>query len=295
MTKIFDAVEYYAEPFGYTKGGLHHDALAGLPGERDALAKVIHQLLIHESWASRYGVVPDSSQLHGPHLRAVAAMVDEILRLSPASLDVGREPALRALCCCRHFTVLAVAAFRAKGIPARARCGFGMYFKRGKGVDHWIAEVFEAGRWVRADFQIDALQRRVLRLQFDPLDQRPGKFLTAGEAWTLCRSGGARPEDFGIAHEGGLWFIAMNLARDIAALRRREMLPWDDWGGLIDSDALLTPDYLERFDDLARMTRSPDQSFFELANAYEVQPGLAVPRTVFNAVRQTSDAVNTDY
>lgn len=44
-----------------------------MPGERDALAKVIHQLLIHESWASRYGVVPGPSQLHAPWHAAAAA------------------------------------------------------------------------------------------------------------------------------------------------------------------------------------------------------------------------------
>ena len=290
--EAIDCMDYYARPFGLTEAGAYQDQLAALPRERGPLAKAIHGLLIHQSWTGRYRVTPERAQMDGPHLRPVTDLIDEIFRLSPEALDVPREPASRALCVCRHYAVLAVAALRAKGVPARARCGFGMYFQRGKGVDHWVTEIYESGRWVVADFQIDDLQRRVLRLGFDPLDQPAGKFLTAGAAWTLCRSGKARSIDFGINQEAGLWFIAMNLARDVAALRRREMLPWDDWGGLVEDDSLLTEDALQRFDDLARMTASPDENFEALATAYDAQPGLAVPATVFNAVRRTPEAAN---
>ena len=41
---------------------------------------------------------------------------------------------------CRHFTLLHVAMLRAQGIPARARCGFGVYFEKGKYLDHWVTE-----------------------------------------------------------------------------------------------------------------------------------------------------------
>lgn len=294
MDRTSDCLEFYAQPFGLSDAGRHRKALTELPVEREQIAAAIHGVLIHQSWTGRYGVEPGDDKLEGPHLRATADLIDEIFRLSDDPLVVPRKPAQRALGCCRHYAVLAVAAFRAHGIPARARCGFGMYFVPGKGVDHWVTEVYEQGRWVIADFQIDDLQRRILSLTFDVLDQRTGKFLSAGAAWALCRSGQARAADFGFGAEAGLWFIAMNIARDIAALRKREMLPWDDWGDLVDDDAKLTPETLARFDELARLTLSPDETFHQLAEVYDSQPGLAVPPSIFNAVRRLAEAVEVD-
>jgi hypothetical protein len=37
----------------------------------------------------------------------------------------------------------------------------------------------------------------------------------------------------------GLWFIANNIVRDIAALNNREMLPWDVWGAMRRQDSEL--------------------------------------------------------
>lgn len=41
----------------------------------------------------------------------------------------------------------------ARGIPSRARCGFGTSFRDGCGVDHWITEYWDADQrhWVRVD------------------------------------------------------------------------------------------------------------------------------------------------
>ena len=47
---------------------------------------------------------------------------------------------------CRHFTLLHVAMLRAHGVAARARCGFGAYFEKGKFVDHWVTEYWNESR-----------------------------------------------------------------------------------------------------------------------------------------------------
>ena len=54
-------------------------------------------------------------------------------------------------------------------------------------------------------------------------------FLVAGDAWRLCRAGKADPAAFGVLDMHGLWFVASNVIRDVAALNNREMLPWDCW------------------------------------------------------------------
>lgn len=48
------------------------------------------------------------------------------------------------------------------------------------------------------------------------------------------RTDTADPARFGInvADIHRLWYVAQNLIRDLAALNRVEMLPWDVWGEL---------------------------------------------------------------
>jgi hypothetical protein len=81
----------------------------------------------------------------------------------------------------------------------------------------------------------------------------------------------------------GLWFIAGNLMRDVAALNNREMLPWDVWGAMIRPDEPLQNDQLALFDRLAAVTRAPDTTFAELRALYEDNERLRVPAAVFNS------------
>jgi Transglutaminase-like superfamily len=80
---------------------------------------------------------------------------------------------------CRHFTVLTVAALRAHGIPARARCGFGGYLGTGWYEDHWACEYWNAaaGHWTLADAQIDDVQRKAFDAGLDVLDVPRDAFL----------------------------------------------------------------------------------------------------------------------
>lgn len=117
--------------------------------------------------------------------------------------------------------------------------------------------------------------------------------MIAGDAWAQGRAGEVDPAKFGLSFvpEGGLWFIAGNLMRDVAALNNMEMLPWDDWGAMPGPDGLLTDDLLAFFDRLAALTRVPDASFAELRALYEEDERLRVPATVFNAALNRSEAI----
>ncbi len=84
----------------------------------------------------------------------------------------------------------------------------------------------------------------------------------------------------------GLWFIASNLVRDVAALNNREMLPWDVWGIMQLVDEGLDLAFLDR---LAGLTHDPDRHFAELRAIYS-DPRIAVPGTVFNAVLNRAEA-----
>src|SRR5262249_23063596 len=159
-------------------------------------------------------------------------------------------PARRAVGVCRHFTLLLVAILRHKGYAARSRCGFGGYFEKGRYLDHWVGECWNAGekRWVLVDAQLDDVQRRLVKIEVDPLDVPRDRFLVAGDAWSLCRAEVDDPDAFGIMDMKGWWFIAGNVVRDIAALNRMEMLPWDVWGDMPQPGSGLSAAQFERFD-----------------------------------------------
>jgi hypothetical protein len=229
------------------------------------------------------------------HLRPVAALLGQMMAQDNRPLTVAREPAARLPGNCRHFTVLAVAMLRAQGTPARARCGFGTYFGTGGYEDHWVCEYWDqgAGSWKLADFQIDDVQLKLFDVGFDLMDVPRDSFLVAGDAWRMCREGRAEPDSFGLKlmNEGGAWWIAANLLRDVAALANMEMLPWDIWGAMPAPDETIGEDLIALFDRLAALTHDPDAVAADLAAAYADDPRVHVPAAVYNAIRDRTEPV----
>jgi hypothetical protein len=280
----------FRSPIDMSDAGAKAALLDGLPRDVGGLAKVVQGLLIHEHVAPAYGVTLSAEQHAQAHMRGVEKMLDSIARQDSRPLPQARPPAERVVGVCRHFTLLHVAMLRRQGIAARARCGFGAYFEKGKFIDHWVTEYWNEGqqRWVLVDAQLDQRQRELFAIAFDPLDVPRDQFLVAGDAWQLCRSGKADPGAFGILDMHGLWFIAGNVIRDVAALNNHEMLPWDVWGAMTQNDAELDLPFI---DQLAALSHAPDRHFGDLRAAYK-DKRVAVPGTVFNAVLNRPDPVH---
>jgi hypothetical protein len=59
-------------------------------------------------------------------------------------LTTARSVDARLVGVCRPFAVLLVAMVRAKGVPARARFGFGAYFASSRFEDHRVCEYWDA-------------------------------------------------------------------------------------------------------------------------------------------------------
>jgi hypothetical protein len=274
-------VDRYTRSIGMSDAGHRADLFTGLPRDPDALAKVVQGLLIHQHIAPAYGVTLGRDQLAQAHVRAVEAILDDIVAHDGRPLSSPRAANERHVGVCRHFTVLHMAMLRSAGIAARARCGFGAYFEKGKYLDHWVTEFWNERqkRWVLFDAQIDERQRTLFKIGFDTADVPRDQFLVAGDAWALCRRGEADPSAFGILDMHGLWFIAGNLVRDIAALNGHEMLPWDIWGAMRRDDGELD---LAFFDRLAVVSSAPDAHDGELKALYRDER-VRVPATVFNA------------
>ena len=286
-------LDFYIRPTTMMFGGSYAPMFAGLPNDLAALVRIVQGLLLHEHAAPEYGVTLTDERRNEVQLRSVEQMLNRLLAHDNQPLSVARPISNRLVGVCRHFTILLVALLRAKGVPARARCGFGSYFKRGHFYDHWVCEYWNAAeaRWVRVDAQLDDVQRKMLNVDFNVFDVPRDRFVIASEAWRRCRAGEVDPSQFGIFDMGGLWFVAGNLVRDVAALNNMEMLPWDVWGAMPHPDELLQNDQLEFFDRLAALTRAPDTTLTELRMLYTDDDRLRVPGTVFNAVLNRPEAI----
>ncbi|HEY6739962.1 MAG TPA: transglutaminase-like domain-containing protein [Actinopolymorphaceae bacterium] len=287
----------YTTPGRLTSFGRFAGRLDDLPADPAALARVVQGLVVHEHIAHAYGVTLTDEARRTVHIRDVESLVEQILALDHRSLLEPRPPESRIAGNCRHMTVLFVAMLRAQGIPARARCGFGTYFGTGGAEDHWVCEYWHAdeGRWILADAQIDERQQEMFGIDIDPLDVPRDRFLVAGQAWRQCRAGESDPERFGLAmvEEGGYWWIAGNLVRDLAALCDIEMLPWDDWGAMPAPDQPLEAfgaELVDLFDRVASLTVEPDDALPELDRVYEDER-LRVPAVVHNAVLNRDEPV----
>lgn len=275
-------VDQWRRATALTNAGRHAPLFNGLPQDVGGLAEVVQGVLLHQHIAPAYGVTLTPAQLEEPHLRGVESMLERIVSHNSRPLFATRPVDERLVGVCRHFTLMHVAMLRTQGVPARARCGFATYFEKGKFLDHWVTEYWNEDheRWVLADAQLDARQRKFLGIDFDPLDVPRDKFLIAGDAWALCRQGRADPGAFGILDMFGLWFIASNVIRDVAALNNHEMLPWDVWGAMTLNEAELDLGFIDR---MAALTHEPDRHVDELRRAYEDER-IVVPPTVLNAV-----------
>jgi hypothetical protein len=170
---------------------------------------------------------------------------------------------------------MSCALLRHRNIPARARCGFATYFEADRGLDHWITEYWHEGdgRWVRIDSE--HLGRTVLA---NTEDLPPGSFLTGGEAWSQYREGRIDAQRFGVqgTQNWGPAEIRGNAIRDLAALNKVEMLPWDEWGRMqMSYEGQTGPEFDQLIDSVAAACAAADTS--EVATLYALDE-LRVPR-----------------
>lgn len=270
-----DPLAYYAQHGEVTQPGSFAPLFAPLPADFRALRDIVQGLVLHVFWAERYGVTPSEERKQELNYRAVERQLARLSELTAAPLTQALPPAGRLIGNCRDFSTLLCAMLRNRGIPARARCGFGTYFLPNHYEDHWVCEAWDSAeaRWRLIDAQLDALQVSALHPDFDPLDVPRDRFIVGGQAWQMIRAGAASPDDFGVFDMHGWAFVRGDLIRDFMALNKIELLPWDDWGLMLpDPDAAIID--VELMDEIAALTVGADIQFAATRALYERETRL---------------------
>jgi hypothetical protein len=274
---------FYAKPGKMTRFAKRKALLEGLPVRVRTLCQLSHKLIVHEFMAENYGVTDAQERLEELENRTVDEIVAAIDRLDDRHrpLAKGRVPKKRLIGNCRQFAVLTCAFLRRAGIPARVRCGFSGYLDD-TWTDHWIVERWDAKqeRWIRTDPQLDEEFHQLLQYDFDPLDLPEGAFLDASQAWQRCRAGEEDPNRFGLADMRGMWFVQGSTIRDLAALNKVELLPWDAWGAMCRPGEEVDPARAALIDDLAQVVGSG--KFEEKRELYQ-HDAFKAPPVVFSA------------
>jgi hypothetical protein len=241
----------------YTRPGplTHIEGLAaqvrnGIGDDPVQVCLPVHLLVIQPHAAKDLGLA--EARLAESNLRPAAAILDALLALNSAPVSAGRPAEQRVVGTCRHFALLSCAFLRSRGISARLRCGFATYFQPDRGLDHWVTEYQDGdGRWIRIDSEI--LGGTILER---PEELRSGEFLSGGEAWAAFRRGEIDATRFGVygTENWGPAEISGNAVRDLAALNKVEMLPWDSWGRMTAAyRGEVDDDYDNLLDEVARV------------------------------------------
>jgi hypothetical protein len=215
----------YASQSVYSEPGPYRETLMGGGVEPKSIARWISSFMQHPrgTESEERGFKPE--QAADLELRSVEEILSVAVKRNLLEGDCQQHKVGGV---CRDFAIMAVSRFRESGIPARLRVGFADYLVAERWEDHWLCEWHDGGRWKRLDVEFAAIGG----VSFDTLDVPDERFLTASEAWIRIEGDAEMASRFGVSslNLGGEWFVAGSLLREMAALRKLELKPWDYWG-----------------------------------------------------------------
>lgn len=234
--------------------------LEDLPDDIIALNRVVQGLMVHCAWLEHYGDIAAFGTVSRTTL-PVEERLAVLVKRNGRTLG-SRTPPQREIGTCRDFALMMCALLRAKGTPARLRCGFACYLGDGW-EDHWVCEYWNSheARWCLSDAQLDEVIKAACNVTFDTSDVPRDMFLTAGEAWLRCRAGSDDPNRYGQGSVRGIWFISVNVVRDAFAVNNQETSAWDHWREA-PSELRIVPQ--QDLTTLDKLSRNPEEMPGEL-------------------------------
>lgn len=280
------SLTYYIAQSAMTDPGRCASLYVDLPSEIEALVAIVQGLIVDKDFIGLYGLALEEQERLGEvDTRYASDIHERLIGKDDRPLDQPREPGARFVGSCRDYALLLCSMLRHVGIPARLRFGFATYFSKAPDTygDHCVCEYWNEAqaRWVLVDPNVDPVVKSKVGVTANALDLARDQFVVAADGWRLACDGKVDPDRFGVPSIKiqGRWFIRGSLMRDLAALNKVEMLPWDYWG-LADRtpiDALPTEELL-LLDELARTLDTPSE-LVQLQSTF-ARPELLVPAAI---------------
>jgi len=247
---------FYTSQSIYSDPGRHLGLLSRVGDGPPEIARWINSLMQHPRGPEAKERAFHQEQVRDLQLRSVEEHLSRALQRG--LLDSRHDqPKVGGLC--RDFALIAVTKFRASNIPARLRVGFADYLAPGYWEDHWLCEWHDGQKWRRLDVEFAPVQG----IYFDAFDVPSERFITASEAWSRVRNEPEIASTFGVSSLdlAGVWFIAGSVFREIAALRKLELKPWDYWGlveDLLRAPSAWQPQSRKKLDQLVSLLEKTD-------------------------------------
>ena len=265
-----DDVAFFAAPGPTSDLSPYTDRIDVLPDNPAALGEVVRGLLLHD-FDAEMRRIEFSPERDGMRTFGAGPTLDRVVQLDSASLVEARPENERLIGYCYHFALLHCALLRAKGTPARTRCGFAAYLIAGKWTDHWVVEFWDGQQWRLTDPQVG-------------LDELSSEhFRTGVDAWQLCRAGDADPFDHGIGDLWGWDELRGSLVNDIGSLNKVEIGDWD-WCMALQVEPLDQPsaDIDDRLDAIADLA-GRGAPLRELHTSFEQDTMIRPPAAIVEA------------
>ena len=129
--------EFFSVPGLLTDTGKYARLLEELPQDIEQLCRIVQGLVVHIFWAARYGIDLSEERQAEVNMRSMPVKLDRIFELDKRPLVEKRSPEKKLVSNCSDISLFLVSNLQHKGIPARTRCGFGIYFIPGHYEDQW--------------------------------------------------------------------------------------------------------------------------------------------------------------
>lgn len=281
--------DFYRRQSLITNPGRHHDRLAIVARDTRTMAEAVGRMVLN--FVSDRTLIDQAlfhARLSQVDLRTVPAMLDALDRIACLPLEAERLPEQRMIGNCRDVAVLACAALRARGIPARARYGFGhRFYDPAEPLHEHVVTEFAAPDWQMIDCRATSEIVARYSVPLVPGQTLPaGFFQTALDVWRDCRAGRRDFAGFSSAKDDpahGMWYVSRLVYLDLASLHGFEALMWDVWGPQVFRTAPLAlddPEELQLLDLLAALDPRRPEDWSRMRLLYHDSDMIRVPRQI---------------
>ena len=288
-----DIVNYYLQTSQYTDLGLYKEFAKSLPDDIRKLCILQKMQTIHPAiFVVQNNVKEDKDNFYGdmtqiPEGRlnneedifpTAISILAELLRRS-REYSINREAKNKIHIICRGNAILLAGILKAKGIPARVRCGFAKYhYDTGICDDQWNTEYYDYAKkqWIMLDINgID-----INSVEQDYMIVPSNKFIFAAEGWlgTRKRQISSNIKLLNLGGYKGLEAAWFSLVNDFNCIMNNEipvtMEPsylYTEKTGKWDIRKF-TDKELEELDVIAELMLNIDKNFERLKYIYENSP-----------------------